>query len=90
MPLRGFSRVACVENKSSHPLAPALVNYARLFGIEPTGDVTDFEIIPGEGVSALVDGQKVKIGNARLAAQFSGFQGEFMFPNQVLPGNSYV
>ncbi|KAG6547379.1 hypothetical protein Mapa_010827 [Marchantia paleacea] len=66
--------VACVENKSSHPLAPALVGYARLFGIEPTGDVTDFEIIPGEGVSALVDGQKVKIGNARLAAQFSGFQ----------------
>ncbi|KAL2651823.1 hypothetical protein R1flu_019951 [Riccia fluitans] len=66
--------IACVENKSSHPLAPALVGYARLFGVEPTGDVTDFEIISGEGVSAVVDGHKVNIGNARLASQFSGFQ----------------
>ncbi|KAL3700093.1 hypothetical protein R1sor_018115 [Riccia sorocarpa] len=66
--------IACVENKSSHPLAPALVGYARLSGVEPTGDVTDFEIISGEGVSAVVDGHSVKIGNARLASRCGGFE----------------
>ncbi|KAL3685647.1 hypothetical protein R1sor_003669 [Riccia sorocarpa] len=66
--------IACVENKSSHPLAPALVGYARLSGVEPTGDVTDFEIISGEGVSAVVDGHSVKIGNARLASRCAAFE----------------
>ncbi|CAM6098894.1 unnamed protein product [Calypogeia fissa] len=67
--------IACVESKSSHPLAPALVAYARLHEVEPTGDISDFEIIPGLGVSARVDGCKVQIGNARLAASFVGFEG---------------
>ncbi|CAM6093000.1 unnamed protein product [Calypogeia fissa] len=66
--------IACVESKSSHPLAPALVAYARLHGVEPTGDISDFEIIPGLGVSAVVDGYKVQIGNARLAASFVRFE----------------
>jgi cation transport ATPase len=74
----GFPRrIACVESKSSHPLAPALVAYALTRGVEPTGDVSDFEIIPGMGVSAVVDGSKVQIGNARLAAEFLGSEGKF-------------
>jgi cation transport ATPase len=67
-----------VESKSSHPLAPALVSYARLHGVEATGDISDFEIIPGLGVSAVVDGNKVQIGNARLAATLIGFEGNFI------------
>lgn len=65
-----------MESKSSHPLAPALVGYARLHGVEPTGEISDFEIIPGLGVSAVIDGCKVEIGNARLAANFIGFDGK--------------
>lgn len=62
-------RVTSVENKASHPLASALVSYARINGVEPSEDVNDFEVIPGEGVSAVVDGHTVQIGNARMAAR---------------------
>ena len=64
-----------MESKSSHPLASALVAYARLNGVEPSDNVADFEIIPGLGVSAIVDGCKVQLGNARLAAGVTGFEG---------------
>lgn len=50
-------------------MASALVSYARLNGVEPSEDVEDFEVIPGEGVSAVVDGHTVQIGNARMAAR---------------------
>jgi len=39
-------------------------------GVDPSEDVTDFEVIAGEGVSAVVDGHNVQIGNARMAARF--------------------
>ncbi|KAG0569195.1 hypothetical protein KC19_6G072400 [Ceratodon purpureus] len=61
--------VSSVENKASHPLAAALVSYARLSGVEPSEDVNDFEVIAGEGVSAVVDDHTVQIGNARMAAR---------------------
>ena len=64
-----LDRVTSVENKASHPLAAALVSYARLNGVEPSEDVHDFEVIAGEGVSALVDDHSVQIGNARMAAR---------------------
>lgn len=50
-------------------MASALVSHARLHGLEPSEDVNDFEVIPGEGVSAVVDGHIVQIGNARMAAR---------------------
>lgn len=50
-------------------MASALVSYARINGVEPSEDVNDFEVIPGEGVSAVVDGHTVQIGNARMAAR---------------------
>lgn len=50
-------------------MAAALVSYARLSGVEPSEDVNDFEVIAGEGVSAVVDGHTVQIGNARMAAR---------------------
>jgi Cd2+/Zn2+-exporting ATPase len=62
-------RVASVENQASHPLAAALVNYARLHGVEPSDDVTEFELIVGEGVSGIVNGHTIHIGNARMAAR---------------------
>lgn len=51
-------------------MASALVSYARLKGVEPSEDVIDFEVIAGEGVSAVVDGHAVQIGNARMATRF--------------------
>ena len=60
-------RVSSIESKSSHPMASAIVDYARLHGAEPNGDVIDFTILVGEGVGGKVDGHEICIGNDRMA-----------------------
>lgn len=68
--------IASVESKSSHPMASALVEYARQCGVEASGDVKDFATIAGEGVSATVDGRRVMIGNARMRRRLGGWNAE--------------
>ena len=59
---------AAVERSSEHPLAGAIVDGARIRGLEmPT--VTTFQALPGRGVTAQVEGQAVTMGNARLFAE---------------------
>ncbi len=57
--------IASVEQKSEHPLAAALVTHL----IESAGaalpEVTEFSATPGAGVEALVNAQRVLIGNQR-------------------------
>ncbi|MEM8612563.1 MAG: heavy metal translocating P-type ATPase, partial [Cyanobacteria bacterium P01_H01_bin.105] len=55
---------AAVENNSEHPLATAVVNYARSQGIETLPKVDDFEAIVGCGVQGTVDGQQIHVGTA--------------------------
>ena len=50
-----------VEKNSEHPLAEAIVEYAKTEGATH-GEVTDFEAIPGFGVSATVGGKSVYLG----------------------------
>ncbi len=52
---------AAAERPSEHPLAVSIVEGIKKKGIE-TNAKTDFEAIPGYGVSALVNGRKVLIG----------------------------
>jgi Cu2+-exporting ATPase len=59
---------AAVERDSEHPLAEAIVRRAEQAGA-PRLDVTDFESVPGHGALATVDGHRVAVGNARLAAR---------------------
>ncbi len=54
-----------VEKGSEHPLAKAVVDYARKMDAEPL-PAEEFEVLPGMGVKARVDGQQVIIGNTRL------------------------
>ncbi|HEX9872195.1 MAG TPA: copper-translocating P-type ATPase, partial [Candidatus Tectomicrobia bacterium] len=57
--------VASAEQSSEHPLAQAVVDYAKEHGLglsEPTG----FEAIPGHGLRAMVDGRTVLVGNRKL------------------------
>jgi Cd2+/Zn2+-exporting ATPase len=72
-------RVASVENKASHPMASALVNFADLHGVKPAEHVTDFEVIVGEGVSANVNGRTIDIGNARMAHRLGRKKGAESF-----------
>ncbi|MFI8828245.1 heavy metal translocating P-type ATPase [Streptomyces sp. NPDC053431] len=60
--------VAAVESESEHPLAEAVVRYARGQGVEPV-DARHFENVPGHGATAVVDGHRVAVGNLRLAVR---------------------
>jgi P-type Cu+ transporter len=50
-----------VERNSEHPLAEAIVDYAKA-EYATHGEVTDFVAIPGFGVSAMVGGRSVYLG----------------------------
>jgi len=54
--------VAAAEIGSEHPVGEALVAGARERGLTLTG-VTDFEATPGHGISAVVAGRPVLVGN---------------------------
>ncbi len=58
-----ISLAAAVEEKSSHPLADAVVRYARERSL-PIPDAVNYENTVGGGVSADVDGKKIAVGNA--------------------------
>lgn len=59
---------AAVEQRSEHPLAAAVVAYAKGLGIEQTAmpAVQDLRAVPGKGVVGTVNGKTVAIGNAAL------------------------
>jgi Cu+-exporting ATPase len=56
---------ASVEKASEHPLALAIVEGAQARGLS-LGEVQSFEAIPGHGVSAMVEGRNLLIGNLKL------------------------
>ncbi len=58
---------AAVEANSEHPLAEAVLSRAGKAGQNMT--VTDFEALPGAGVTANVDGRTVVVGSARLVTE---------------------
>lgn len=60
--------MASVENNSEHPLAEAIVTSAVNRGIKP--DIPDeFETLPGLGISAVLDGQRILIGTENMLAR---------------------
>ena len=57
---------AAVEKNSEHPLAEAVLNYAKSQGIKtPLPEVTNFEAVAGMGVQGNVLGKLVQIGTQR-------------------------
>ncbi len=71
--------VASVEKQSEHPVAQAIVKAAESRGISLT-EISDFEALPGFGVSANVNGKLVQVGADRymtnLALDVSVFASE--------------
>ena len=64
-----FLRLACaLEQNSEHPLARAVMEHARAAGIAPVV-VEDFKAVPGQGVSARVGGQVVRLGSPDFLSQ---------------------
>jgi len=60
--------IASINQYSEHPLAEAVVNYAKSKNIK-LSEVRDFENVTGKGVTGTVDGKKVALGNKKLMEQ---------------------
>ena len=71
MPQSGFTEaellrlVASLERVSEHPLASAIVRGAEERQVALT-DVSNFESMTGKGVTGVVDGRRVAVGNTAL------------------------
>jgi Cd2+/Zn2+-exporting ATPase len=61
-----LARLLAVECRSEHPLARAIVAYARAQGVDAHA-AADVQAMPGSGAEGLVDGQLFWIGSYRLA-----------------------
>ena len=56
---------ASAERGSEHPLGQAVVDAGRERGLV-LAEPADFQALPGQGVTAVVDGKRVLLGNERL------------------------
>ena len=76
IPLNGFDektlllRAASVESRSEHPIASAIVDHARETGLALSG-VESFQSLTGLGLTAVVDGDAVLIGNEALMKEYA-------------------
>ena len=61
-----YQLCASTEQLSEHPLGKAVVNcYKKEYG-ETLSSVSNFQMLPGRGVHAIVDGKQVYAGNTKL------------------------
>ncbi len=56
--------VYTLEEKSEHPISKALCNYAKEREMAVSSTISDFEVVPGSGLKAIIDGDEVIGGNA--------------------------
>ena len=57
---------ASLEERSEHPFAKAIVQKA---GNYSAFEVTEFQVLPGRGVSGVINGEKIYGGNGRLMSE---------------------
>lgn len=57
---------AHAESASSHPIARSIIKAYAAYGSPDRSKVEDIEEIGGNGITAVVDGVRVAVGNARL------------------------
>ena len=64
------SILAALESKSEHPIAHAVVEYARTKNIMPD-TILHFESIKGKGVKGVINGTEYYAGNTKLASDLN-------------------
>jgi Zn2+/Cd2+-exporting ATPase len=57
-----LERAAAMEGHSDHPLAKAIIKYAKEHGLSPEA-AADFQLVQGKGATAQIDGQQFWIGS---------------------------
>ena len=63
-----IAAAASAEKNSEHPLARAIISYAKQHEIE-IKDVNDFTAVPGHGIKTKIDGEEYTIGNKKLMSE---------------------
>lgn len=71
-----LSLAAAMEKLSEHPLAEPIINYAEERSLE-LPPASDYRLLPGKGLEALVNGKKCFAGNAKLMTAEKIDLGEF-------------
>lgn len=62
---------ASAEQMSEHPIGKAIVSCFKQEGVKELAHISDFQMVPGEGVTALINGKKVKSGNMKLLQEIN-------------------
>ena len=57
-----------LEERSEHPLAGAVTRYAKEMGIE-TKETEDFKALPGNGLTAVLNGKRLTGGNYKFVSE---------------------
>jgi len=60
-----LQKIISLNSSSEHPLAQATIRYGKNKNIEVL-PVTDFEAVTGKGVTGILEGKKVALGNEKL------------------------
>ncbi|MCD8852536.1 heavy metal translocating P-type ATPase [Staphylococcus xylosus] len=61
--------LASAEKASEHPLAEAIINYAKTKQVDLL-EVHDFEAVPGRGIKATIDGKSLLVGNRKFLEDY--------------------
>jgi Cu+-exporting ATPase len=77
--LEALRLAASAERGSEHPLAATLVSAAESRGLA-LAPVTDFQSAAGRGVSGIVEGKRLLVGNARFLKENGVDLGDFKRP----------
>ena len=57
-----------LENKSEHPIASAIVEYASVNGVK-LEEVSDFKVLPGNGITGVFEATKAVAGNLKFVEE---------------------
>ena len=60
-----LQKIISLNSSSEHPLAQATMRYGKEMNVK-TLTVSDFEAITGKGVTGILAGKKVALGNEKL------------------------
>ena len=62
-----FTKILAIEKLSEHPISKAIVNYLDVKDVENISyDIEDLEIVPGRGIKATIENQKILLGNKQF------------------------
>lgn len=78
-----------LEQKSEHPLARAVNEYAKGYFSDKAyklPDVKDFKALPGNGLTAVADGRQLYGGNAKFIGERMEISQEFLQKSEELSG----